>query len=156
MQCQRSTVELVPPDMAKAKLSHLFPAWLRPQESEPVFSPKPFPNKEETARHSCRNRQQAASWPHEHRGPAGTRRKHQVQGEAQAASYQLGTMSGTSTGATRSSDSDVQTASLQLEAVFGVSRRRSGLALAWRRRLRPRDRLHPKPTPSLPQERRIC
>ena len=48
MQCQKSTVELVPPGsillgtnaMAKAKLSHLFQARLKPQEHEPVFPPR--------------------------------------------------------------------------------------------------------------------
>ena len=68
-----------------------------------------------------------------------------MQGEAQPASWQSGARSGTVTGATRSGDSDVQAASKQLGTVFGFFGRRSGLAPAWRRRLRLRARLPSQP-----------
>ena len=77
------------------------------------------PYKEKTAGNSCWHRQQAAPDPT----------------NAMA--------EGTCTGGTGSSDSDVQAASWQLGTVFGVSRRRSSLAPAWRRRIRTRARLSP-------------
>ena len=80
------------------------PAWRRRLRARARLPPRPLPSK----RRHCKA--QAGGRIHERHGPAGTRSWHQVRGEAQAVSQQLGTMSGTSTGATKSSDSDVQAA----------------------------------------------